>query len=323
MARSSIIESESQYSLYDPMPRKISIYFSIPDQINASTGFLIMLAGFGGNALSNVFIKMREQFADKYNLVTIQTNYFGWEYMQAEVKKESLSYFCDMGPVQAMDNLVALKVVKDYLQNNGLLFDDKNAIAYGFSHGAYLCHMMNVLMPGVLSTIVDNSGWITPAYLFDDRVLFGDSPIVFHYLIKDIVMDKDIYNLQYLYHIRGINKANVVAFHGVGDELSPITDKLMLALQNDRFSLEAIGEERIDNRRFKSITHGLNADFLEVFDYVIKRYKTVADESVLKFNNQSFETERCKYWIDVSSGIPQLFYDPLFEYDFSSLDMYK
>ena len=29
-----------------------------------------------------IFIKMRNKFADEYNLVTIQCDYFGWEFMQ-------------------------------------------------------------------------------------------------------------------------------------------------------------------------------------------------------------------------------------------------
>ncbi|GCD09010.1 DUF2920 family protein [Clostridium tagluense] len=63
--------------------RKINIYFSEPDEgINSDTGILLFIAGFGGNAGSNVYKKMRNEIADKYNLVTIQCDYFGWQFMQ-------------------------------------------------------------------------------------------------------------------------------------------------------------------------------------------------------------------------------------------------
>lgn len=63
--------------------RKIKVYFSEPDLgINEETGILLLIAGYGGNANSNVYKKMRQQFADKYNLVTIQCDYFGYEFMQ-------------------------------------------------------------------------------------------------------------------------------------------------------------------------------------------------------------------------------------------------
>lgn len=64
--------------------RKTKIYFSEPDLgINEETGILLLIAGYGGNANSNVYKKMREQFADKHNLVTIQCDYFGYEFMQS------------------------------------------------------------------------------------------------------------------------------------------------------------------------------------------------------------------------------------------------
>ena len=323
MSSSFRIESDAQPSLYNPIPRKIDIYFSIPDTPNDATGLLILLAGFGGNALSNVFKKMREQFADKYNMVTIQTNYFGWQYMQLEKLKETPSCFCDMGPVQAMDNLIALMRVKEYLHDGNIPFDEKNAVAYGFSHGAYLCHVMNCFMPEVLSCVIDNSSWMMPVYLFKNRLVYGGTSDIFSYIIKDIAMDQQIYSLQFLYEMRKHNKASVISFHGVNDELCAITDKFMLGLQTDNFSLEAIGPNRVDGKKFKSDTHGLDSDFIELFDYVMRRYKTASDSSVLQFVNQFFETDKCKYWIDLSNGIPQLYYDLLYDYDFDKLAIYS
>lgn len=45
---------------------------------------LLLIPGFGGNASSNVYKRMRNQFADQYNLITVQCDYFGWQFMQSE-----------------------------------------------------------------------------------------------------------------------------------------------------------------------------------------------------------------------------------------------
>jgi len=64
--------------------RKIHVKYSIPDGgVNEETGILLFIAGYGAQCNSKVYKKMRSDFADKYNLVTIQCDYFGYEYMQA------------------------------------------------------------------------------------------------------------------------------------------------------------------------------------------------------------------------------------------------
>ncbi|CAH2211897.1 hypothetical protein [Tepidibacter aestuarii] len=45
---------------------------------------VLLISGFGGHANSNVYKKMRKEFADKYNMVTVQCDYFGWGFMQEE-----------------------------------------------------------------------------------------------------------------------------------------------------------------------------------------------------------------------------------------------
>lgn len=60
-------------SLFGDKERKLIFYYSEPDKgVNEETGILLIIAGFGGNANSNVYKKMRNTFADKYNLLTIQ-----------------------------------------------------------------------------------------------------------------------------------------------------------------------------------------------------------------------------------------------------------
>lgn len=110
MAKEYNYEMYGQPSMYTLKERKLNVYFSEPDNgINEDTGILLLIAGFGGNANSNVYKKMRNTFADRYNLVTIQCDYFGWEFMQGAsnislnvnrnqlqkyFKREEIDYIC-------------------------------------------------------------------------------------------------------------------------------------------------------------------------------------------------------------------------------------
>ena len=63
--------------------RKFKVRFCEPDfGVNEDTGILLFVSGFGANSNSNVYKKMRQTFANKYNLITIQCDYFGNEFMQ-------------------------------------------------------------------------------------------------------------------------------------------------------------------------------------------------------------------------------------------------
>ncbi|WP_088188801.1 DUF2920 family protein [Desulfosporosinus sp. FKA] len=71
-------------SIYKESKRQLKIYFSEPDKgVNQETGLLLFIPGFGGNASSNIYKKMRSEFSDAYNLITVQCDYFGWEFMQS------------------------------------------------------------------------------------------------------------------------------------------------------------------------------------------------------------------------------------------------
>lgn len=52
--------------------RTYRIEYSVPQNgTNLETGIVLIVPGFGGNIDSNVYKKMREVFADDYNLVTV------------------------------------------------------------------------------------------------------------------------------------------------------------------------------------------------------------------------------------------------------------
>ena len=82
MANSYEIEVQAQPSIYLPKERTMKIAFSEPEAgVDKETGILLIIAGYGGQLSSNVYTKMRNQFADDYNLMTVQCDYFGYQYM--------------------------------------------------------------------------------------------------------------------------------------------------------------------------------------------------------------------------------------------------
>ncbi|AWE06400.1 hypothetical protein DCE79_02925 [Lysinibacillus sp. 2017] len=65
--------------------RTYRIEYSIPQiGTNEQTGIVLFVPGFGGNIDSKVYKKMREEFADKYNLVTVECEFFGSKFMQGD-----------------------------------------------------------------------------------------------------------------------------------------------------------------------------------------------------------------------------------------------
>jgi len=73
--------------------RKMKVYFSVPEAgVNSDTGILLLIAGFGGQANAKVYQKIRTVFSDEYNLVTVQCDYFGFEYLQNADPVTQVSY---------------------------------------------------------------------------------------------------------------------------------------------------------------------------------------------------------------------------------------
>lgn len=77
----------SHYNLYTlNAEREIDIEFVLPEKVDENTGIFIFVPGFGGHIHSEVYKKMRQQLADKYNMVTLQCAYFGSSFMQNNVE---------------------------------------------------------------------------------------------------------------------------------------------------------------------------------------------------------------------------------------------
>lgn len=362
------IEVMTQGGFYskEDTSRKLKVYFSVPDNgINEDTGLLLLISGFGSKSSSNVYKKMRDKFADKYNLVTIQCDYFGYEFMQSTNKvitptidknilsglfnlnemeqiykndrfdlnefiklgkkykiklevdaqiNENIDNFNDMGLLQSIDNITSLLKVMSILYNNNYSFNSKKVIIYGHSHGAYLSYLCNAFAPGLFSMIIDNSAWLYPIYLENDikRNLISEIDnltiiVKFDYLAKKIIKDKEILNLNNIYS-NFHNDSIIVSYHGTSDELVSCKDKKTFCEKVNNCTYVEINEPKVDNIIFKSTKHGLDSDFIKLFDYTMDNFD-VKFEKGNRFdlpNQVVFQTSQHKYIIDYEDIIPKI-----------------
>lgn len=361
MAKEYQYQIYGQPSYYNPKERKLNIYFTEPDQgINKETGILLLIAGFGGNANSNIYKKMRTTFSDKYNLVVVQSDYFGWEFMQtgnnisldlnlAELERvfskeeveyihekdimfvklmeiaskcklnigakenltESLENYNEMGLIQAIDNISAVISVAEIIKDNGYAFNQDKMIVYGHSHGAYLSYLCNALAPNLFTLLIDNSAWLFPEYLKGNRYLtsvWGEANLLieFEYLAKTLDTDEEILYLPSLYR-KFHNKCDIICYHGINDILISHKEKAKLKKLVKKFKYNEIDEKSIDNIVFKSTQHGLNADFLKLYDYTMERYEfNHASGTHKKNENVFYETNQRRYFVDYSKVVPIL-----------------
>ena len=345
-------------SAKDAAERKLRIYFSEPEAgVNEETGILLLISGFGGHANSKVYQKMRRQFADTHNLITVQCDYFGWEFMQApdsvhfsadllkrifpsdevteifqsenpqktlaeklsqledlvtvdESMKESLHYFNDMGIMQAIDNISAVIAVLEILKDNGYSFNTNKIIAYGHSHGAYLAYLCNAFAPSLFSMLFDNSAWLFPRYLNENRCveLQLDNihlAVVYRYLAQRTRPDRELLDLSALYQNFN-NQCFIVSFHGSQDDLIPFSRKQEFLQQMNHTHLYEVSESKVDGKIFHSHLHGLGANFLNLFDFAMKEFARFPAGKTTLIENQLLQTKQSEYFFDYSKGLPIL-----------------
>ncbi|MDT3699105.1 MAG: DUF2920 family protein [Thermincola sp.] len=362
MAKEYTIEVIGHPSIYQYKERKLQIYFSAPDHgVNSESGLLLLIPGFGANANSKIYKKMRNTFADMYNLVTIQCDYFGWEFMQTpkpnqlnklnipmnkldeyfteeeiryilaggspfqkmlQLKKktefylplnmnlnEDLTNFNDMGIMQSIDNITAVLVVMEILKDNNLMFNEGRIHTYGHSHGAYLAYLCNAFAPDLFSMIIDNSAWLYPIYInftreLEATIAFVKAGLIFSYLAKTMPQDEEILSLPSLYK-KFINKCQIICFHGNTDKIISHIDKHRFCHAVSSCVYNEITQEDIDGEIFKSTRHGLDADFLRLFNYVMEKYKNCfGKKNAFEYPVFTIETAKKSYNFDYSSGRP-------------------
>lgn len=334
--------------------RELRIDFSIPDNgVNSNTGLIVLVPGFGGNIDSKVYKKMRDNFADKHNMVTLQCSYFGSEFMQSAegitvpnkdyfvethlTKAQQIEYwnnnsillnllsthplnlpvvaninetpdsFNDMGFMQAIDIITAIEAIIIILRENGLSFDEGKVVGYGHSHGAYLLHLINRLAPHLLSGIIDNSAWIEPQYLYAKRFVFqgfGEMTlqIEFDYLAKRLIEDKKALHLGSIYEGYS-NKSEIIIFQGTNDNLINYVEKNNIASSISNAMFYLIKDTDVDGEIFHFNGHGLNADFLKLFEYAYVKLETKTKD-VQKELKYEIKLSDTAITVDYSRGLP-------------------
>ncbi|WP_391204455.1 DUF2920 family protein [Psychrobacillus sp. L4] len=358
------INIPAHHNIYtNELKRNLRIDFSIPQNgVNQNTGLLVFVPGFNGSIDSNIYIKMRKIFADKYNMITMQCAYFGYQFMQSfdsfntfnspimqrffttnELEKinedsncleeilfkkkikppvipvhanidESIEEFNDMSYMQAIDIITTIEAVKLILSKENLVFNSNRIIGYGQSHGAYLLYLCNRLVPNLFSLIVDNSAYIEPNYLTSNRFLYKKIEkstliIEYDYLAKKIVKNKNDVNLDLLYKDFSTN-TQVLSFHGNEDKLVDYIEKeqfVKTTIKKSDFIL--IKKEDIDNVKYKSNSHGLGADFLELYSFASELEHPIKDKI----------TRPVKYEIDFEGVFIRADYKdglPIFDFKF-------
>ncbi|OMC89143.1 hypothetical protein BK128_04230 [Viridibacillus sp. FSL H7-0596] len=322
MAENQSIKIPAHHNIYNGSSnRGLRIDISYPDNIDEKTGIAILVPGFGGTIDSNVYKKMRETFADTHNLVIVQCDYFGSEFMQCaslfnpkgqleellsflsheernSINKdfsnflellstkqitvpviaqlgETLDHFNDMGFMQAIDIITAIEAVRIILEENDITFNSKKVIGYGHSHGAYLLHLSNCLAPHLFSHIIDNSAWIEPGYLDLNRYLYQvygnmELEVEFNYIAKEYIEDKKSLSLNTFYDYFD-NAAKIISFQGNNDNLINHIEKEVLVSNIPHSEFILIDENNVDGIIFKSNQHGLDADFLNMFEYGLEK----------------------------------------------------
>lgn len=363
MAQNHRFQIAAHYNIYTGQQhnRELRIDFSVPEQgVNKETGLLLLVPGFGGNIDSNVYKKMREKFADEYNLVTIQCDYFGSKFMQSaenitinnpqmlnhyfshdEQKQlknqpntlfqilqnknivfpvraklnETLEEFNDMGFMQAIDLISSIEAVKAVLKDNQLQYHPNRVIGYGHTHGAFLLHLSNVLVPNLFSFIIDNSGWIEPVYLTSNRYLYQGIgkctlAIEFDYLAKKIIKNPAILNMENLYqNYQG--DTQILTFQGNDDNLIDHIEKQRIInnIKNSQFIL--VTENDIDHEKYKSNKHGLDADFLKLFSYAMEFENPHYQHEEIQWNYH-LDLGKTKVHVSNPYGLPVFQFEQLF-----------
>lgn len=229
--------------------------------------------------------------------------------------KETESDYAEMGVVQATDILIAIRSFNDFLNDYGKPLNHKICIGYGHSQGAYLLYLCNALMPNCFSDLIDISAWTFPMYIDYRRTFSSDSvspriQFVSHYvyLVSQLDIDRESYALSEYYRAFD-NKTAVYSFHGDSDSIIKLEEKIKFLSAIPNSSVEVIGESRVDNELFSSNKHGLGADYLKLFDYVVNRYDLfhyANNRDVLKFDDMSFSTSKNTYWLGYDERIKNI-----------------
>ena len=294
--------------------REIRTEMVFPDCVNENTGMLVLIPGYGGNIDSHVFRKMREVFAEQYNLITVQCDYFGNKFMdvkQPEEMKliatmenivnaeiyykvedfETVEEFNDMGIMQAID-IVSSTICAIYeIIRKGYVFNTNKIILFGTSHGAYLAHLANIICPTLYTGLIDVSSYIKPYYmkkarnltLYAERIKWTN---IYLYLImkdKSYQYNEKLYDLSFLYQFIE-NRCKIIALQGTEDWMVSAEEKEAWISNLENAQLLMIHPDEVDGVLCKNANHGLGLDFFELFKILMPSLDNIIGQTKLEIN---------------------------------------
>lgn len=297
--------------------RELYLEIGIPEKgTDQNTGMLVLIPGYGGNIVSNVFRKMRETFSDKYNLVVMQCSYFGNCYMDSTIPEkiekffqdenfkkgvliyekktqESLEEFNDMGIMQAMDIVNATIETLDYLESQNMNVNKAQIILFGTSHGAYLAHLANVICPELYDCLIDVSAYLTPYFMNKERhnlVYVGNIKLdmMMEYFLNrhaQYQYHQKLYDLRFLYKNMD-NRCKIIVFQGADDWMVDTQEKIDFVDSLENAEIMVIQKEEVDGVFVKNADHGLGMDFLQLFQMlmpVLKKLPTTNRNKAVPF----------------------------------------
>ncbi len=301
--------------------REIRVEAGIPEGgTNDETGILFFISGYGATLDSHVFQKMRKEFCDQYNVITVQCEHFGSKYLKPELndtikllhllgrlpelEEESVyrnelseceDEFNDMGMMQALDCVCALLGLFYELKVQDVSFNTKKVILFGSSHGAYVAHLVNVICPGLVSCMMDISSYLTPFYMEENRFYWDTDlgiKVGVEYFIKSHPQyryHEKLYDLRFLYQ-KIENTCKIITFHGTEDWMVDAQEKAQFISQVQNAELMMIGTEDVDGVLCKSAGHGLDMDFFVLFQMMMPLISKLLRQksSIIELQNTVF-----------------------------------
>jgi hypothetical protein len=91
MAKSYNVTISAHPNVYNHHERELQIHFCEPELgIDSETGLLLLISGFGESASDDYFKYARSYLADRYNLITVQAEYFGSSFMGSNITPKFL-----------------------------------------------------------------------------------------------------------------------------------------------------------------------------------------------------------------------------------------
>ena len=132
--------------------KRITAYVVRPDTMNDQTGLMHFAHGWGGSRFQ--YRDMQREFADRYNLVCVATEYrqSGYDFDATTGLGSYVPY--DFSHMQVIDCLNAVRTV--LAQTPGL--NKRRVIAFGGSQGGHISPLMTVFAPHTFALLIAASG---------------------------------------------------------------------------------------------------------------------------------------------------------------------